>query len=241
MARLSADLAAAPFEALDAVIARALRKIVYFLDLDRSAQFLFLEDGTAQLTHTFSRKGFPIFNIEAPTKGFPWVASQMLQRRVVHFNSVNDLPEETAVDRETVRVTGPLSNATFPLFAGGRVFGALAATLAHELSQPLAAILSNTQAVQRLLQGAVPGLAETQEALTDIVSDVKRAAEVSGECAISSGKDIQRSPRSICGGSSETSFRCYVATPSVAVSRSTRSLKRFAPFREIGCSCSRSC
>jgi signal transduction histidine kinase len=56
--------------------------------------------------------------------------------------------------------------------------GELTASLAHELNQPLAAILSNAQAAGRFLGGESPDLAEVRECLTDIVADDKRAAEV---------------------------------------------------------------
>ena len=56
--------------------------------------------------------------------------------------------------------------------------GELAASLAHELNQPLAAILSNAQAAQRFLAGPDPDLAEIRGALGDIISDDRRAGEV---------------------------------------------------------------
>ncbi|WP_438043952.1 hybrid sensor histidine kinase/response regulator [Sorangium sp. So ce128] len=55
---------------------------------------------------------------------------------------------------------------------------ALAASLAHELNQPLAAILSNAQAALRLLAQTPPDIAETRAALDDIVADDRRAAKV---------------------------------------------------------------
>ena len=62
----------------------------------------------------------------------------------------------------------------------GRVsaMGELTASLAHELNQPLTAILSNAQAAQRLLAIDVVDVAEIREILNDIVADDKRAAAV---------------------------------------------------------------
>lgn len=62
----------------------------------------------------------------------------------------------------------------------GRVsaMGELTASLAHELNQPLTAILSNAQAAQRLLAVDVIDLDEVREILSDIVADDKRAAAV---------------------------------------------------------------
>src|SRR5207249_8509495 len=53
--------------------------------------------------------------------------------------------------------------------------GELTASLAHELNQPLAAILSNAQAADRFLGGESPDLAQVRECLTDIIADDKRA------------------------------------------------------------------
>ena len=62
----------------------------------------------------------------------------------------------------------------------GRVstMGALTASLAHELNQPLTAILSNAQAAQRILRADPVNLEEIREILTEIVEDDKRAGEV---------------------------------------------------------------
>jgi C4-dicarboxylate-specific signal transduction histidine kinase len=52
------------------------------------------------------------------------------------------------------------------------------AALAHELKQPLAAILSNAQAAWRLLALDPPDLQETRTSLADIIADARRAGEV---------------------------------------------------------------
>jgi signal transduction histidine kinase len=58
------------------------------------------------------------------------------------------------------------------------VFGELSGSLAHELNQPLAAILTNARAAQRLLAQGRPDLTEFREILDDIVGDDRRAAEI---------------------------------------------------------------
>jgi signal transduction histidine kinase len=62
----------------------------------------------------------------------------------------------------------------------GRVsaMGELTASLAHELNQPLTAILSNAQAAQRLLEADSVNLGEVREILDDIVADDKRAGDM---------------------------------------------------------------
>jgi two-component system, LuxR family, sensor kinase FixL len=56
--------------------------------------------------------------------------------------------------------------------------GELAGSLAHELNQPLTAILSNAQAAQRFLATQPVDLAEVREILHDLVEDNHRASEV---------------------------------------------------------------
>jgi signal transduction histidine kinase len=56
--------------------------------------------------------------------------------------------------------------------------GELTSSLAHELNQPLAAILNYANAAQRFLSGKEPDLGRTREALSGIARDDKRATEV---------------------------------------------------------------
>ncbi len=56
--------------------------------------------------------------------------------------------------------------------------GELTTSLAHELNQPLAAIMSNAQAVKRLLKSDTPDMSEVRDALTDIINDNRLAVEV---------------------------------------------------------------
>lgn len=58
------------------------------------------------------------------------------------------------------------------------VLGELSGAIAHEVNQPLTAILSNAQAALYLLADDPPNIAEVRDALQDIVQDVNRAGEV---------------------------------------------------------------
>jgi len=66
------------------------------------------------------------------------------------------------------------------LALSGRIatMGELAAALAHELNQPLAAILSNAEAAIRFLKAPTPDLEEVRDILRDIAADDTRAGEV---------------------------------------------------------------
>jgi two-component system sensor kinase FixL len=56
--------------------------------------------------------------------------------------------------------------------------GELTASLAHEINQPLSAIMSNAQAVRRYLNAPAPDMAEIREILDDIVKENARAGAV---------------------------------------------------------------
>ena len=56
--------------------------------------------------------------------------------------------------------------------------GELSASLAHELTQPLSAILRNSEAAQSMLQTGSPDLSELTDIMSDIERDERRASEV---------------------------------------------------------------
>jgi two-component system sensor kinase FixL len=73
--------------------------------------------------------------------------------------------------------------------------GELTASLAHELNQPLAAILSNAQAGLRYLKSGKIDLEEIREILHDIVKDDQRAGNVIRSLrAMVKREEVDRSP-----------------------------------------------
>ncbi len=56
--------------------------------------------------------------------------------------------------------------------------GELTASIAHEINQPLAAIVANGDACQAWLAGAAPNLDQARESVSLIVSDANRAADI---------------------------------------------------------------
>ena len=86
---------------------------------------------------------------------------------------LRDITPQKSAEQEARRVQNELAHA-----ARVSTLGELAASMAHELNQPLAAILSNAQAARRFLAAPDPDLGEIREILDDIVRDDKRAGEV---------------------------------------------------------------
>ena len=56
--------------------------------------------------------------------------------------------------------------------------GELTTSLAHEINQPLTAILSNAEAAQRFLSRVAPDFGEVRQILEDIIRDDRRASDV---------------------------------------------------------------
>ncbi|WP_235880055.1 sensor histidine kinase [Polyangium aurulentum] len=85
-----------------------------------------------------------------------------------------------SLEAEVVRRTKELVATKQHLVHLNRVsaMSELAASLAHELNQPLAAILSNAQAARRLLEKSPPDIAEALAALSDIADDDRRAGGI---------------------------------------------------------------
>ncbi len=78
------------------------------------------------------------------------------------------------------------------------MLGELAGSLAHELNQPLTAILSNAQAAQRFLSHDRADLNEVRDILTDIVAEDKRAGEVIHRLRLLLKKgEVQHQPLSV--------------------------------------------
>jgi two-component system sensor kinase FixL len=84
-----------------------------------------------------------------------------------------DITDRLAAERNLQRTRRELER-----LGRANVLGELVSTLAHELNQPLAAILSNAQAARRFLGSGSPDPVELRDILDDIVRDDKRAGEV---------------------------------------------------------------
>ena len=87
--------------------------------------------------------------------------------------SINDISERKRADRELAIQRDELAHLSRVV-----LLAELSGSLAHELNQPLTAILSNAQAAVRFLAHSPPNLDEVRDSLTNIVENDKRAGEV---------------------------------------------------------------
>jgi signal transduction histidine kinase len=238
MAELAAAVLRVTAEDMDAEISRWLKRIATSLALDRStiAQ-INPATGWAFFTHCWARDPDRVITgaLDLNT-ALPWTKQKMLAGETVVMSSLNTLPHEAAIDRESFQKYGPKSIVIVPIKVGGTAVGAisfaslneerswprdlvgkfesvaeifgfalertravaemlrlrnelsyvskatalaeLAASMAHELNQPLAAILSNAEALQAILASGRPDFEEVKAGLADIIQDDNHAREI---------------------------------------------------------------
>jgi len=101
------------------------------------------------------------------------VESDRAGRALRGIGIVQDITARKSAEEEAARLEAELAHVT-------RVttLGEFSAALAHELNQPLAAMLSNAQAAIRFLDRENPDLVQIREILDDIVADDQRASGV---------------------------------------------------------------
>ena len=87
--------------------------------------------------------------------------------------SIADISERKRLEREAAMHRDELAH-----LSRVALLAELSGSLAHELNQPLTAILSNAQAAMRFMAMQPPDLGEVRESLVNIVESDKRAGEV---------------------------------------------------------------
>ena len=103
---------------------------------------------------------------------------------------VLDLSERKRAEEDLQRAHAELTHVTRVM-----TLGELTASIAHEVTQPLAAIVTNGDACLRLLAGDRPNLDQTRQAVASIIRDARRAAEiVTRTRALLKKSDVERTP-----------------------------------------------
>jgi PAS domain S-box-containing protein len=98
------------------------------------------------------------------------------------IGTVMDITERRRAEEELRQKEASLREAQTELAHVSRLttMGELAASIAHEVNQPLAGIVTNANASLRWLAGELPNLNEAREAVARIIRDGNRAGEIIG-------------------------------------------------------------
>lgn len=121
----------------------------------------------------------PSFSLECPyaVKGqHLWFELVVQPLRGGHHGAIVsyvDVTKRRAAEIETRRALQELAHT-----ARVTMLGELSASIVHELSQPLTAVLTNAQAARRMVDRSPCNIAEVRSALDDVVANNQRAAGV---------------------------------------------------------------
>ena len=156
---LTARFVNVPAEKLDEEIEAAQRQVCECLNLDLARVWQQTSDGSLTLTHRYGPlpvSGLPLgTNIQ---EYFPWTCEQLLTRQqsYVAYSTPEELPEEAARDRETLRRLGVKSGLTIAVRAGaGLVSCGLSFNTLHEARAWPPEIISRLQLVAQLFGNAL--------------------------------------------------------------------------------------
>jgi len=122
IAELSGRFINVPIDQIPATIREGLGRISEQLGVDRSAFCKFGADGTLTDTIGWAAPGVPVLDGGATEGQFPWAFSRVAAGEVVHYSSLDELPEEA--DRERFHSLGETA-VILPLTIGGQVKGAV--------------------------------------------------------------------------------------------------------------------
>jgi len=116
---------------------------------------------------------------------YRWLSWFAVPDRGVIYSVARDITDLKHAQEQLHTLRGQLAHASRQT-----TMGAMTASIAHEISQPLAAIVANASAGLRWLKRSDPNLAEAQVALEQIVKDGHRTNEVIAGIRAMFGKEV---------------------------------------------------
>ena len=139
---------------------------------------LISEAGEVQYVHSMVRDITDQRRAEASLKEANDRLEERVRIRTAELVGLGEELEVAAAERVRAQEEASRHKAELAHVLRVRSMGELAASISHELNQPLTAVLTNAQTALRLIGKKKPDLEELREILEDIVSDDKRAGEV---------------------------------------------------------------
>ncbi len=100
-------------------------------------------------------------------------AARDQQGRLLYIGAVQDITRRRLAEEALGKVRSELAHAARVLS-----LGALTASIAHEVNQPLTAVANNANACLNLVPDSIANLLEVRAALLEIIEDAERASAV---------------------------------------------------------------
>ena len=166
--------------------------LAFDIDLNRATLETMAKQAAAGETvwfdrHRHRRKNGSVFPVEVQTSVFRHGGRRLL------LKIARDITERVQAEQERERLAQ--LEAYLAHINRVSVMGELTASIAHEVNQPLAGVVSNGSACLRWLAGDPPNLEEAREAARRIVRDGKRAGDVIARVRALTRRDAASSER----------------------------------------------
>jgi PAS domain S-box-containing protein len=126
LSEISTHLVNLPAEQIEREIEQGLRRVVEFLGVDRGGVYIFSGDRTRiSRKYFWGMEGIPESAPILENQKFPWLSEKLRKGEILVIPRVDDLPEEAARDRETLKKFGNRSSLAIPLTVGENTLGAV--------------------------------------------------------------------------------------------------------------------
>lgn len=125
LSNLSAQFVNLAPDQVDGAIQQALQTILEFFQVDRCGLLqIFSDKRVWKITHAaYADNVSPVpVGVELPTSGHPWAYDLLVvQKRIISFSNLDELPPEANVDKEAYAKFGVLSVLDIPIIVGSSV------------------------------------------------------------------------------------------------------------------------